>query len=109
MKGHELIAAERERQVAEEGWTPEHDDEHSDAALAVVAASLAVDGTDAEVHDPIGRGTDGHENRLGVEQMGDCWGLVRKHRDDRVRQLTIAGALIAAEIDREQRREAPDG
>lgn len=33
----------------------------------------------------------------------DLWGLLRKHQRDRIRQLVIAGALIAAEIDRMQR------
>jgi len=85
--GAQLIAEERWNHV-EKGWTPDHDDEHADAALAIRGAELAVDGTDAYVGQP-----DGH----------DPWGLVKKHRPDRVRQLTIAGALIAAEIDRLQR------
>ena len=33
-----LIAAERERQVAGEGWTPEHDDAHADGSLGFAAA-----------------------------------------------------------------------
>ena len=28
--GAELIAAERRRQIEDEGWTPEHDVEHAD-------------------------------------------------------------------------------
>lgn len=87
MNGVDRIAAERRRQVIEEGWTPAHDDTHRHAMLAIAAGALAVDGTDAH--------------------LGDCdadaedpWGLVSKHRGDRIRQLEIAGALIAAEIDR---------
>lgn len=98
MNGAQLIAAERQRQIEQEGWTPEHDDMHTHATLARVAAELAVDGTDARVEDP-------HHD-------SDPWGLVTKHRTNRRRQLAIAGALIAAEIDRLQRkteREAPEG
>ena len=105
--GADLIAGERRRQVEEEGWTPEHDDRHTDRDLAVVAAALAIDGTDyfIEARD------DG-----GVLCAGgsDRWGLVAKfgycgERPDRIRALTIAGALIAAEIDRELRRQAGGG
>ena len=36
------VAAERRRQVKEEGWTPEHDDKHNDPArLANAAACYA--------------------------------------------------------------------
>jgi hypothetical protein len=37
MTGSELIAAERERQVSAEGWTPEHDDEHSGGEMMSAA------------------------------------------------------------------------
>lgn len=73
--GAGLIAAERQRQISEEGWTPEHDDEHGDGYLAVAAAHLC-------------------------QRTSDRWGLYAKHQHDRQRQLVIAGALIAAEIDR---------
>lgn len=89
--GIQLIAAERERQQLSEGWSPEHDDEHTNAALAKRAAELAAIGTDMET-------IDHGEDR-------DQWGLVEKHKGDRIRQLEIAGALIAAEIDRLQRRD----
>ncbi len=93
MRGAELIAAERLRQVEEGGWSAEHDAGHDSGELAVVAAELAVDGTDAE---------------LDVRDFdADMWGLVHMHgyrglKPDPVRALTIAGALIAAEIDRIQ-------
>ena len=94
--GIDLIIDERQRQLREKGWSVEHDDGHTDGGLAVLAATLAVDGTDAEVTDPHGRGT-----------AGDCWGLLRKHGyragGDKLKRLAIAGALIAAEIMREMR------
>lgn len=88
-QGAELIAAERARQA----FDAEHDDDHRYAELAIAAAEIAIDGTDATVSTPHG---------------SDAWGLVAKHghaspRADRVRALTVAGALIAAEIDRELR------
>lgn len=87
--GASLIVAERARQMTKEGWTPEHDDTHQYADLAVNAAILCVHGTDAEVVD--------HSERPD-------WNLTRHPR---IKQLIIAGALIAAEIDRVTRRDSP--
>jgi hypothetical protein len=92
--GCRLIAKERNRQIENEGWTLEHDDEHIYGTLAVVAASLLVNNTDAKVIDPEGRGT------TTEDEDGDCWGLIKKHGDDEIKSLVIAGALVAAEIDR---------
>ena len=39
--GAERIAAKRQRQVEQEGWTPSHDDEHHDGELALAAACYA--------------------------------------------------------------------
>lgn len=41
MNGAELIAAERQRQIEREGWTPSHDDQHIHGELAAVAACYA--------------------------------------------------------------------
>jgi hypothetical protein len=35
------VAAERARQIAVEGWTPEHDDEHGSGEMAAAAAAYA--------------------------------------------------------------------
>lgn len=85
----DTYAVERRRQASAEDWSAEHDDRHTRGELAIKAAELAVHGTD-EVLD------------LGCQ---DEWGLVVKHRGDRVRQLVIAGALLAAEIDRVMRHQ----
>jgi hypothetical protein len=86
MTGAELIAAERQRQIEQEGWTPEHDaKEHDDGSLAEVASSLA---------------SPHHGSHPMSWQVG-IWNLVRKRNKwSRIEQLTVAGALIAAEIDR---------
>ncbi len=94
LRGWELIAAERNRQVGREGWTAEHDDEHTNGELAQSAACYAW---------PPPR-------PLWVKQE---WPWARKwwkpehgsakDGPDRIRTLVKAGALIAAEIDRLQR------
>jgi hypothetical protein len=101
-EGARRIVAERSRQIVEEGWTPEHDDQHQWGELAKEAASLAVYGTDAYVVDP-----DGDHGSLDVhDAAGDLWGLQKKHGMDAPRALEIAGALIVAELDRVLRRAA---
>lgn len=90
--GAYLIAAERDAQRVK--YSAGHDAEHDDGIMAYRAAELAIGSTikvEVGEHDP------------------DGWGLVTKHRGDRVRQLTIAGALIAAEIDRLLAAQSRDG
>lgn len=91
--GVDLIADERIRQITKEGWTPDHDDKHRDGAMAITAACYAANETHAKVV------IDGED----AFPWGSCADKRKKH--DRIRQLTIAGALIAAEIDRLQRAE----
>ena len=83
----ELIAAERERQINEEGWTPEHDlKNHSTGELAVAAAAYAVNKLPA--------------HKAEIPFPWDYrWDKREKH--DRLRSLVVAGSLIAAEIKRE--------
>lgn len=84
--GAESIAEERLRQLAK--WPAENDDGHQYGELAIAAARLAVRGTDAYVEDP-------HDVDFDVLQDQS---LTPRQR------LVIAGALIAAEIDRLDRR-----
>ena len=90
MDGISRIARERKRQIEEEHWTHRHDEGHTNGALAVNAAALAVNGTDAHIAHP----------DLDEGEDYDEFGLVKKHAENRIRQLEIAGALLAAEIDR---------
>ena len=88
--GVDLIAAERRRQVEVEGWTPEHDADHCDGELVQAAVAYAA-------------ATDDHQG----DTAGDFWPwdlASWKPSDDKVRNLVKAGALIAAEIDRQRRR-----
>lgn len=81
MNAIELIAVERQRQIDVEGWTPEHDDEHTDGAIAHAAAAYAM-------------------SSLDLWPWEARWW---KPSADRVRDLVKAGALIAAEIERIRR------
>ncbi len=101
MNGVELIAAERARQIHVEGYDQNHDNDHDMGELAKVAAVLAVHHTDCLV-DPGASDPD-------MNAFDDPWGLISKHggqsTPETIRRLTIAGALIAAEIDRLHRLE----
>ena len=100
--GIELIAEERERQVLKEGWTPAHDDSHEEAELTRAAMSYA----DSARKSLLG-GSPEH-----VARSSDYWPWDLewwKPSSDPVRNLVKAGALIAAEIDRIERRRATKG
>ena len=75
LTGVQLIRAERERQVSVKGYNSEHDDTHSDGQLTLFAEKYML----------------GSKARLS--------GSI----DARISELSKAGALIAAEIDRLQR------
>lgn len=87
MTGVEIIAAERERQQTQEGWTPDHDDEHGEGELRKAALCFLAD-VWSDTRCP--RGWPWHWK---------WW----KPSDDQILNLAKAGALIAAEIDRLQR------
>lgn len=96
--GIELIAAERKRQVEAEGWTEEHDDAHGDGSLALAALCYV---------DPFWSGI---KKIRPDNPKPKQWPWAKKwwkpddgSIDGRIRSLTKAGALIAAEIDRLQR------
>ena len=76
------VLAERQRQIEVEGWTPEHDDEHSGGGLAVAAACYAT----AYEGDPV----------PSLWPWEDSWWKPKDRRSNRVR----ACALILAEIER---------
>ncbi|MDR7867788.1 MAG: hypothetical protein RIN56_13320 [Sporomusaceae bacterium] len=87
-KGVQLIAEERQRQIDQEGWTAEHDRQHSRGELAIAAGCYAFP--------QIVRMAWGMAQRLwpwGLEWWKPC-------PEDRIYELQKAGALIAAEIDR---------
>ncbi len=94
MTGIERIAAERKRQIEQEGWTAGHDDQHHPGELAwaayvyAMAAGLVIDADGADppvLEQPL------------IFPFGPAWW---KPSTDPVRNLEKSGALIAAEIDR---------
>lgn len=97
--GAGLIAAERQRQVSVEGWTPEHDDRHRGGQIASAAIAYTAKAIGIEVR----------EVTLGPMRhiFTQVWPWRDEHdkRDKHspLRCLVIAGALIAAEIDRRLR------
>ena len=112
--GAALIAAERARQVAAEGWTLEHDALfHTQGELAWAATCYAAPktvyrqqyvGTDFVFSEPWPASYD-----AGMHRGEGGWGPWRRPDCDRITELVRAGALIAAEIDRLQRIRAGDG
>lgn len=88
--GVELIAEERQRQIKSEGYDSNHDDEHDGAELAFAGAAYAL---------PDFAKTK-YFNRTHLWPWDKKWW--KPTPDDRIRELTKAGALIAAEIDRLQ-------
>jgi hypothetical protein len=88
--GAELIAEERARQISQEGWTPEHDDQHDNGEMVGAAAAY-------QLHALLG---------IFKESPPSMWPWSRedwKPSENAIRNLTKSGALLAAEIDRIQR------
>lgn len=100
--GIEIIAEERARQLAAEGWTPEHDDAHFSGQLIAAATCYAtVTFWQVTADDPVESFTALHVSSLSAFSQGwpfeESWW---KPSECPVRNLAKAGALIAAEIDR---------
>ncbi len=117
------IAAERQRQIDKEGWTPEHDDQHGAGELAIAAALYAAAPVDLRTVERCDCGA--------VESVGDPWpwwnatdvsggrgefpihgherAWDKREEHDERRRLVIAGALIVAEIERLDRAASLEG
>ena len=102
MTGIDDIAAERRRQIEEEGWTAEHDGaEHAPGDLALAAACYAKHATRSDAARQYWKDE-------GKEPKRWPWASHWWKPKDRRRDLVRAGALIAAEIDRLDREAAED-
>lgn len=81
------VLLERQRQIEQEGWTPEHDDRHGQGEMASAAAAYAV-------------------ASIAPGEFQDChpslwpWDFIWWKSSARRRMLVKAGALILAEIER---------
>jgi hypothetical protein len=102
--GIELIAAERRRQIEAEGYDAAHDDRHEQGELIDAARCYAYAAQVAEWHelaDWFGLDADGRINLPSPSNARWPWARSEwKPTGDPVRDLTKAGALIAAEIER---------
>jgi hypothetical protein len=98
MSGAEMIAAERQRQIEQEGWSAGHDKiEHDSGELAAAAICYALHPFSDERRGGDFRVPAGSVVPVGWPWEPEWWKPTPK---DRVRELVKAGALIAAEIDR---------
>ena len=101
MKSLEMISAERKRQIEEEGWDADHDDRHTNGELVRAAICYAANSLDVEVREVH---SDQRFSNEGLYPWKSEWeeedikDKIGRHGD--IRSLEIAGALIAAEIDR---------
>lgn len=89
-----LISEERAEQVKKHGYDLNHDNLHNLGQLRKMAAILCCVDTDARVVSPD-----------DFQSGEDIWGLESKLNSDIIHRLKVAGALIAAEIDRIQCRQ----
>lgn len=89
--GAARIAAERSRQMKEEGYSTFHDDKHAKGELVLAAISYL---------------WGGWVPTSQIKEMYWPWDLSAYKPKGRIHDLVRAGALIAAEIDRLQRIEA---
>lgn len=88
--GISLIATERQRQIHEEGFTSKHDAKLKDGILADAACCYIL------------------TRHYSIQRLSESFPLDsemwKPTPNDRIRELTKAGALIAAEIDKELKK-----
>lgn len=92
------INYERARQVAVEGWTREHDDEHANGDMARAAACYAL---------RAGQSPNDHRHGAGYPPPYWPWAPRWWKPKDPRRDLIRAAALIVAEIERIDRAALP--
>lgn len=115
--GIELIAEERQRQIDVEKWDYKHDEDYKNGELIGAAACYAAnainkDGVNkvrVQIHLPAEHGFlvntgDRGDRKLRKAGWYDAWPWGnewdKREKHDKHRSLVIAGALIAAELDR---------
>jgi len=102
MNGADRIAAERKRQIQQEGWDQKHDRKHQSHQLVLAAVCYALPRYLRE------RSIWGRSLWSLLWPWNSGWWkpapsiVVTDRREERIRELEKAGALIAAEIDRLQ-------
>jgi NTP pyrophosphatase (non-canonical NTP hydrolase) len=105
--GVQLINLERHRQKTLENWDADHDDKHASGELARAAAAYACPPDRRALcvnHEAYDRDTIVLDTLWPWEK--EWW---KPTPNDRIKELSKAGALIAAEIDRLQRLQGKGG
>jgi len=107
--GIELIAEERQEQIEKHEWMAKHDDKHDDGSLINAALICASDGIlyrkKEYAHNTTFDKVELHGWKLPIKYNGNI--LIANYKStkkERIHQLKVAGALIAAEIDRLNRQ-----
>jgi hypothetical protein len=102
-KAVEDVLLERQRQIVEEGFDHDHDDQHTFGEIAFAGACYAVSGAVPEDQ----RGKD--DRLMAVVQFiwPKAWGWGWWTPKDRRRDLVRSAALIIAEIERLDRLSTP--
>jgi hypothetical protein len=93
--GAALIAEERHRQMKECGWTRMHDYAHKNKEIALNAIAVL----QSYLNGP---------GFFHPDPSADIWGLGCKHNKSPKQCLIVAGALIAAELDRLQNNQTEE-
>lgn len=106
------IRKERIRQITQEGYEPDHDDEHLSGQLADAAACYAAG---RPIFERVEAKRKNHPHMIRFSELWP-WGDSEDKRLDgtgrrranagRIKELTKAAALIVAEIERLERRRA---
>jgi hypothetical protein len=103
--GAHQILSERQRQLEVEGYGAEHDAQNVNGELAQAAAAYALGSEVSHIHFARTVGP-----KVSLDNLVEIWPATwaphydKRGQHPRLRQLVIAGALIAAEIDRLQAR-----
>ncbi|HEY1999721.1 hypothetical protein [Paraburkholderia sp.] len=103
------VTAERQRQVSDEGWTPDHDDRHVNFEMTLSAAYYAIYTAGAALPEP---SENFPSKRYVLFQHADAlwpWDDMSRKPTGARSNLVKAGALILAEIERIDRAAAPTG
>jgi len=109
ISGIELIAAERQRQIEDEGWTAEHDDQHIGESLAMAAACYALPIKKLKMVVRSQREDVSIRGEFPVWELVEykvpntwprSWSPAYWNSKTRLRDLARSAALIAAEMDR---------
>ncbi len=94
----DLIQEERQRQIEKEGWSTTHDDLHINGELSDAAAVYTALPNNIFIYD---KSLKNQHRFIELWPWGQTW--LKPTPQNRLRELTKAGALIVAEMDRIQR------